>query len=102
MLSQEVLIAIGAALLTGAGGAKLIESVFRRREIAVKGELQIVDASIGLITEYRNALEELKSEVTRLNDRVGKLEKENYELRRRCSHLEEENKTLRAQLEKQD
>lgn len=85
---------IAAALLSGGGLATILAYVANRRKnnavgrsVEIKGELQIVDSAVALVTTMRE-------DIQRLSARLEQLELRNQRLDARIEGLENENQTL--------
>ena len=85
---------IAAALFSGGGLATILASIANRRKnnavgrsVEIKGELQIVDSAVALVTTMRE-------DIGRLNARLEQVEARNQRLDARIEGLENENRLL--------
>lgn len=114
---------IAAALLSGGGLATILAYVANRRKnnavgrsVEIKGELQIVDSAVALVTTMREDIQRLSTRLEQLelrnqrldervrdltqtnsslSEQVAHLTAQNRDLAERCNALEEENRRLR-------
>ena len=85
---------VAAALFSGGGLATILAFIANRRKnnavgrsVEIKGELQIVDSAVALVTTMRD-------DIRRLNARLEQVETRNQRLDARIESLENENRTL--------
>ena len=107
---MENWITLVLSALGGGGAVAIVKLIIQKRPVTVRGELQIVtatlehnqtlrsdlDRAVDRIGRLEQALNELRVENNELHRSISKLESENQKLRDRCDHLETENARLKG------
>jgi len=109
-MEAESIIGLVLSALGGGGLVAIVKLIINKRPVTVRGELQIVtatlehnqtlrtdlDRAIVRIGAMELALNEVRQENMSLHRSIANIEVENRILRDRCDHLEQENARLKG------